>query len=348
MVNKEFQTCKRNNEGSGKLRQKCIQFHTFGPPEKVLQVEQREISVLHKHDILVRMIASPINPSDLIPVKGSYAHRIPLPNIPGYEGVGIVEQVGSEVKKDYIGKRVLPLRGEGTWQQFVKTSVHHAIEVPSFIDDDTAAQLYINPVTAFVICTETLRLRKGDIIAVNAAGSAIGRIFAQLANILGFTYIAVVRNNRYTKKLLELGASHVIDTSMEPLHETVMEITNSKGVDAAIDSVGGQSGTELAFSVREHGKFLTLGLLSGVQVDWRDIYTNTKVDPTLFHLRHWNHTVSDEKWQHTFQLLMQYIKTKQLRCMKPNSFYHISDIQEAVRYVAANSVNKGKVMLLFD
>lgn len=348
MVNKEFQTCKRNNEGSGKLRQKCIQFHTFGPPEKVLQVEQRELSVLHKHDILVRMIASPINPSDLIPVKGSYAHRIPLPNIPGYEGVGIVEQVGSEVKKDYIGKRVLPLRGEGTWQQFVKTSVHHAIEVPSFIDDDTAAQLYINPVTAFVICTETLRLRKGDIIAVNAAGSAIGRIFAQLANILGFTYIAVVRNNRYTKKLLELGASHVIDTSMEPLHETIMEITNGKGVDAAIDSVGGQSGTELAFSVREHGKFLTLGLLSGVQVDWRDIYTNTKVDPTLFHLRHWNHTVSDEKWQHTFQLLMQYIKMKQLGCMKPNSFYHISDIQEAVRYVAANSVNKGKVMLLFD
>lgn len=348
MVNKEFQTCKRNNEGSGKLRQKCIQFHTFGPPEKVLQVEQRELSVLHKHDILVRMIASPINPSDLIPVKGSYAHRIPLPNIPGYEGVGIVEQVGSEVKKDYIGKRVLPLRGEGTWQQFVKTSVHHAIEVPSFIDDDTAAQLYINPVTAFVICTETLRLRKGDIIAVNAAGSAIGRIFAQLANILGFTYIAVVRNNRYTKKLLELGASLVIDTSMEPLHETIMEITNGKGVDAAIDSVGGQSGTELAFSVREHGKFLTLGLLSGVQVDWRDIYTNTKVDPTLFHLRHWNHTVSDEKWQHTFQLLMQYIKMKQLGCMKPNSFYHISDIQEAVRYVAANSVNKGKVMLLFD
>lgn len=339
---------KRNNEGSGKLRQKCIQFHTFGPPEKVLQVEQRGISDLHKHDILVRMIASPINPSDLIPVRGSYAHRIPLPNIPGYEGVGIVEQVGSGVRKDYIGKRVLPLRGEGTWQQYVKTSVHHAVEVPSFIDDYTAAQLYINPVTAFVICTETLRLRKGDVIAVNAAGSAIGHIFSQLANILGFTYIAVVRNSRYTKNLLELGASHVIDTSVEPLYETVMEITNGKGVDAAIDSIGGQSGTELAFSVRENGEFLTLGLLSGVQVDWKDIYTNTKVKPTLFHLRHWNNTVSDEKWQYTFQLLIHYINTKQLVWMKPNSFYHINDIQEAVRYVAANSANKGKVMLLFD
>src|SRR5699024_12569271 len=92
---------KRNNEGSGKLRQKCIHFHTFGPPEKVLQVEQRGISDLHKHDLLVRMISSPINPSDLIPVMVSYAHRIRLPNFTGYEVRVIVEEVGSVVRKYY-------------------------------------------------------------------------------------------------------------------------------------------------------------------------------------------------------------------------------------------------------
>src|SRR5699024_578331 len=165
------------------------------------------------------------------------------------------EQVGSGVRKDYIGKRVLPLRGEGTWQQYVKTSVHHAVEVPSFIDDYTAAQLYINPVTAFVICTETLRLRKGDVIAVNAAGSAIGHIFSQLANILGFTYIAVVRNSRYTKKLLELGASHVIDTSVEPLYEKVMDIKNFYRVVADFYTNGCQLGTEIGIYVRDGGKW---------------------------------------------------------------------------------------------
>ena len=51
---------------------------------------------------------------------GSYAHRISLPTIPGYEGVGIVEDVGTYVSQDLIGKRVLPLRGEGTWQEIVK------------------------------------------------------------------------------------------------------------------------------------------------------------------------------------------------------------------------------------
>lgn len=100
------------------------------------------------------MLARPINPSDLIPIRGSYAHRISLPNIPGYEGVGIVEEVGPLVSKNLIGKRVLPLLGEGTWQEFVKTSAEYAVCIPDTIDDFTAAQLYINPVTAWVVCTE--------------------------------------------------------------------------------------------------------------------------------------------------------------------------------------------------
>ena len=56
------------------------------------------------------MLVRPINPSDLIPITGAYAHRIPLPNIPGYEGVGIVEDVGAFVSRELIGKRVTDTR----------------------------------------------------------------------------------------------------------------------------------------------------------------------------------------------------------------------------------------------
>src|SRR5699024_12205315 len=98
------------------------------------------------------MLARSINPSDLIPIRGSYSHRISLPTIPGYEGVGIVEDVGASVSPKLIGKRVLPLRGEGTWQEYVKTSADLAVSIPDFIDDFKAAQMYIIPIKAMVVC----------------------------------------------------------------------------------------------------------------------------------------------------------------------------------------------------
>jgi len=211
------------------LSAKCITFHDFGSPKDVLKIETKRIKPQENHVVLVRMLARPINPSDLIPIRGSYSHRITLPNTPGYEGVGIVEDVGASVSEELIGKRVLPLRGEGTWQEYVKAPSECVVVIPRSIDDFTAAQMYINPVTALVVCTEVLKLKTNDVLLVNACGSSIGRILAQLSKVIGFRLIAIIRNNRHTKDLLQLGASAVIITSEAPLYETVMELTNGLG-----------------------------------------------------------------------------------------------------------------------
>lgn len=65
----------------------------------------------------------------------------------------------------------------------------------------------------------------------------------------------MTRNSKHTEELLQLGAHHVIDTSTAPLYETVMTLTNGRGADAAIDSIGGPDGNELAFSLRPNGHF---------------------------------------------------------------------------------------------
>jgi NADPH:quinone reductase-like Zn-dependent oxidoreductase len=327
------------------LNAKSIKFYEFGSPKYVLKVEYKAIEPPKENEILVRMLARPINPSDLIPIRGSYAHRISLPNIPGYEGVGIVEDVGPLVSKNLIGKRVLPLRGEGTWQEFVKTSVEYAVCIPDTIDDFTAAQMYINPITAWVVCTELLKLRPNDVLLVNACGSAIGHIFAQLSKVLGFRLIAVTRNNKYSEDLSHLGASYVIDSSKFPLHETVMELTNGKGADAAIDSVGGSSGNDLAFCVHPNGNFLTIGLLSGVQVNWADIVNKAKVNANMFHLRNWNKNVSTDKWQETFYYLIRLVADKKLRLMMVDSQYDLSNVKKAVDVVESSNRAKGKVFL---
>ncbi|MBT2655997.1 zinc-dependent alcohol dehydrogenase family protein [Bacillus sp. ISL-18] len=327
------------------MEAKYINFCEFGSPKDVLKIEYKTIEPPKDNEVLVRMLVRPINPSDLIPIRGAYSHRISLPTVPGYEGVGIVEDVGPLVSKNLIGKRVLPLRGEGTWQEFVKTSAEFAVPIPDSIDDFTASQMYINPVTAWLVCTEVLKLRPNDVLLVNACGSSIGHIFAQLSKILGFQLIAVTRNNKYTEELLHLGASNVIDTSISRLNETVMELTSGSGADAAIDSVGGSDGNELAFSVRPNGKFLSIGLLSGIQVNWAEIVNQAKVNANMFHLRNWNKNVSEKKWQETFNHLIRLIDGKKLGLMMVDSKYDLSDVNKAIDAVEFSNKTKGKVFL---
>ena len=327
------------------MEAKCIKFYEFGSPKDVLKVEDNSIEPPKGNEVLVRMLARPINPSDLIPIRGAYSHRISLPNIPGYEGVGIVEDVGPLVSHNLIGKRVLPLRGEGTWQEFVKTSAEFTVSIPHSIDDFTASQMYINPITAWVTCTEVLKLRPDDVLLVNACGSSIGHIFAQLSKVLGFRLIAVTRNNKYTEDLLHLGASYVIDTSKDLLYETVIELTNGMGADAAIDSVGGSSGNNLAFCVHPNGNFLTIGLLSGIQVNWADIVNKAKVNANIFHLRNWNKNVSVNKWQETFNRLIRLIDEQKLSLTMVDSKYDLSDVKKAIDVVESSKITKGKIFL---
>lgn len=327
------------------LEGKCIKFYQFGRPQDVLKIEHKDIEPPLEGEVLVRMRVRPINPSDLIPITGAYSNRISLPAIPGYEGVGIIEEVGPFVSKELLGKRVLPLRGEGTWQEFVKTSAALAVPIPDSIEDYIAAQLYINPITAWLACTEVLNLRADDVLLVNACGSSIGRLFAQLSKIIGFRLIAVTRNNTYTEELLRLGASFVINENETSLHQTVMELTNGIGANAAIDSIGGKPGTDLAFCIRPNGTFLTIGLLSGTSVNWAEITQKAKVNGKMFHLRHWNQQVSVHTWQETFNHLKSLIMDKKLKFMTSASHYDLLEVHEAVRVVESSRGNKGKILL---
>lgn len=325
------------------MKAKCLKIYEFGNPQEVVRLENKTIEPPQGQEILVRMLARPINPSDLIPIWGKYAHRITLPTIPGYEGVGIIEAVGPLVSPRLIGQRVLPLRGEGTWQEVVKTQADFAVTIPDTMDDFTAAQMYINPITAFVTCSEVLNLQSNDVLLVNACGSAIGHLYAQLAKLLGYQLIAVTRSNQHTEELLQLGAAFVIDTSHMPLYETVMALTNGRGADAAIDSIGGEAGNQLAFCVKPEGIFLAIGLLSGIQVNWTNIVKEAKVQARMFHLRHWQRQTSIEKWQQTMQQLIHLVQEGSLKMMNVHARFPLLAIHKAID--AVEGTKKGKVFL---
>ncbi|TCP54445.1 NADPH:quinone reductase-like Zn-dependent oxidoreductase [Tumebacillus sp. BK434] len=317
-----------------------LRYKQFGHPLEVLELEQRVDVPLHPDEIRVRMLLSPINPSDLIPIRGAYKHRIQLPAIPGYEGVGVVEGIGSSVPTTLLGKRVLPLRGEGTWQQYVKTKANYAIRVPDEIDDETASQMYINPVTAWLICTEELRLKSDDVLIVNACGSAIGRIFAQFSKVFGYKLIAAVRNDIHTQELQSLGAWAVINTSKESLVNRVKELTDGVGATAGIDSIGGQDGNELIECIRVNGTVLSIGLLSGIQIDWAK-KSNITVKP--YWLRRWIEGASDLQWHKTFDDISNLLKEKKLIIQTARERFGLSEYKKAIQSAEYHGL-KGKVL----
>lgn len=316
----------------------------FGNPADVLEVRTKEVPRPGPGELLVQMIACPINPSDLIPISGAYAHRIALPMVPGYEGVGIVREVGPHVSSVWLGQRVLALRGEGTWQDYIRIPAELAITVPKAISNGIAAQLYINPITAWLINKQFLTGVQDEVVLINACGSSIGRIFTQISRITGFQVIAVTRSHRHTEQLLHHGAAHVINVSETNLYEAVMAITQGRGAAAGIDSIGGSAAVELAQCVRSGGKVISIGLLSGQPVNWISVAKQTGVTPIMYWLRHWVERASVQEWHEVFNEVIPMIQCGKLQLDKPGSSFDLNEIHMAIAASSASD-RAGKTLL---
>lgn len=326
------------------MKAKVIRYYRFGEPSEVLCIEEKEVVPPGPGELAVKMLARPINPSDVIPVRGAYPHRTLLPAVPGFEGVGVVQAVGPGVSNQMVGRRVLPLRGENTWQEVVKTLDQHVIIVPDDINDQSASQIYINPITAWLICTEMLQLTYGDTLIVNAGGSAIGRIFAQLSKILGFYMIALTRNDRHTADLYRLGAFSVVNTMEELLSERIAELTEGRGANAAVDCIGGADGEQLVSFIRPHGTVISVGLLSGISPLWHEVTRETQVNVKLFWLKHWVERCSQERWEQVFNEVMELVRERRLLMANIAAKFELTNVKQAI--TTAESSIEGKVLLL--
>lgn len=242
---------------------KAIFVERYGPAAEVVRVGRRPLPEAGPGQVLVRMRARPINPSDLLAIEGAYAHRTRPSFVPGFEGVGDVIACGEGVEVCKVGDRVLPLFGEGTWQDWVLAPEYGCVRVPPMLDDNAACQLYINPLTAWLLLSEVLRLPNGATLAVNAGTSSCAQLITQFGRLRGLKVISIMRHHLHADRLRRLGAEEVIVSTSSDIGGQVRKLFGGKGVDAAVDAVGGDAGAELASIVRADGQFVYYGLLSG-------------------------------------------------------------------------------------
>lgn len=238
---------------------KTIQLEKTGQPADVLQVVQKPTPQPASGEILVKIIASPINPSDISFVQGRYGIRPELPSGAGFEGVGVVDAVGEGVRLP-VGSRV-SFTGVGSWGEYVIVNQKAAIPLPDAIPDEIAAQLFVNPFTAWAMLEES-GVQAGEWLMITACGSAYGKLVIQLCQKKGIKTVGTVRRDDLNEDLKKLGLNEVVNTETENLPKRVREITEGQGVKCVLDSVGGPTTEEAMKCVAQGGKLLIFGLLS--------------------------------------------------------------------------------------
>lgn len=303
----------------------------FGPPETVLAIERSARPRAVPSGVVVRMLASAINPSDLLTVSGVYLHRTPLPFIPGFEGVGAITELGPGVADLRVGQRVLPLGSAGGWQTFKAVPAEWCVPVPDDLTDDQASLAYVNPLSARLML-RSIAPAPGALIGVNAAASAIGRILVRLLHAAGARPVAIVRSPK-ARALLE----------SEPVSEIVTEGAPLPSLDSGLDAVGGVGGAELGAAIKPGGTLLHYGLLSGEQL-YVGAARQSAIAVRMFWLRNWVHSASRAQLQETMVEVFGDIRTGRAETAV-EARYALIEVNAALAH-NARADRAGKVLLI--
>ncbi|HEX5705720.1 MAG TPA: zinc-dependent alcohol dehydrogenase family protein [Pyrinomonadaceae bacterium] len=324
---------------------KSVRFNEFGNPSEVLRVEELPRPEVGAGQVLVRMRARAVNPSDLLTVRGLYGALPKLPATPGLEGMGEVAETGEGVAHLQAGQRVIPLGVQGTWAEYVVASSAQLIPVPEGVSDQTAAQFVVNPLTAWIMCVEELALEPGEWLLQTAAGSTLGRVVLQLARTRGFKTINVVRRREQAEELKALGADEVVSTDDEDIVSRVREITGRAGLTKAIDAVGGETGSAVVRALGRGGVMLVYGLLSGrpLQLDGGHmIFTSSTVRG--FWLGEWLRSSAPERVQAVTGEMLRAMSSREI--VPPvEAEYPLAEVLAAVAH-AERPGRSGKVLLV--
>lgn len=210
---------------------------------EALRVEQCPVPKPGKDEVLVKVAASPINPSDLAVLVGEYGFDNPPPVVPGGEGSGTVVAVGpGPMGRYFLGKRVACLnqgKGGGMWAEYMVTSTKGgALPLAKSVSLEQGAMSIINPLTA-VAFLEIKKEEEHKAIVLTAAASTLGQMVNRLARSEGVQVINVVRRDAQVELLKEQGAAIVLNSSDANFDQQLYDACHQADAHLAFDAVAG-------------------------------------------------------------------------------------------------------------
>jgi len=314
----------------------------FGAKPPALTIENAPALEPRADEVLVRMLAAPINPADLNVIAGTYGELPTLPCTIGNEGAGVVMRIGASVSGFTLGQTVL-LLAFGTWAEQIVVPAESLVALPEGLDPLQAAMLGVNPATAWRMIHDFAKLQLGDWIVQNAANSGVGRSVIQLAKALGLRTLNVVRRAELIDEL-RLSGADVVVTEDTDLRADALTLCGGMLPKLGLNAVGGASALNVANALCAGAPLVTYGAMGRQPLKIPNgllIFKNISFQG--FWLRRWKESAPHAEVRATYEKLAGYLAAGVLHTPVHNVF-SLDQVLEAIAE-AAQEKRSGKVLL---
>jgi NADPH2:quinone reductase len=207
-----------------------------------LVLRQRPVPQPGKNEVLIRMAASPINPSDLGYLRGMGETKRVLPAVPGIEGSGLVVAGGSgPLARFMVGRRVACVRKsnrDGAWAQYMVTSAVQCVPLGKSLSLELGSMLVVNTMTV-VIFLDMIKKGKHAAAVNTAAASQLGQMLVRLSLKHGFGLINIVRREDQAETLRAIGAQHALISTEPGFDEKLKALAHRLNATLLLDAIGG-------------------------------------------------------------------------------------------------------------
>ncbi len=238
---------------------RAIQIEEFGGPEVLKHVELPDPEP-GEGQVLVEVARSGINFADTHATRNDYLAEQQLPLIPGGEVSGRTPD----------GRRVAALAGGGGYAEKVVVPEQMLIPIPDEVDDDQAAALLLQGITAMALVRRCARIEPGETLLVEAAAGGTGSLAVQLGKRAGAKVIGLASSEEKRAMVERLGADATVDSRSEDLKEAVLAANDGERVDAVLHMSGGAAFDAEFSALAPFGRMVVFGIASREQ---RDIST---------------------------------------------------------------------------
>ena len=321
------------------------QYSERGPvPQASITAVEFTPPPLQQGQALIKVLAAPINPSDVLTLTGAYGMLPPLPAIGGNEGVGVVAELGPGTTAPAVGQTVLLPVGGGTWATHMVAEAGKLMPLPNGVDPLQLAMMTVNPPTAHLMLQEFVDLQAGEYVIQNAANSGVGEYLIQLAKIRGLKTVNIVRRDSAVAAVTAMGGDVVL-VDGAGLAKRVAEVTDNAKIRLAIDAVGGKSTDNLANCLTQGGVLVNYGMMSGEPcVVSPSSFVFRDVTLRGFWLALWFRKATQQQQITVFGELAKLIATGKIKA-RVQATFDVSQIKQAIA-VAAAGERDGKILIV--
>jgi NADPH2:quinone reductase len=243
---------------------KAIQMSSFGEPEVLKLVEVEEPSPV-ENEVRVKLYFAGVNPAEAYIRAGGYAFFNPeFPYIPGFDGAGVVDEVGPGVTRHKIGDRVfvasiLAKRKTGTYAEKVVCDVTAVYKLPETVSFEQGAALGIPVTAAYRALFHRGHLQPGETVLVHGASGGVGILAVQLAKYAGAQVIGTAGTEESMELVRESGADAVLNHNQSGYLEAISSFTNGAGVDVIIEMLANVNLEEDLKYLNKYGRVVVVG-----------------------------------------------------------------------------------------